>query len=114
MTQVNFNKKVYDVVRVIPKGNVATYGQIAALLGSPRAARVVGWAMHAMDSLPSDLFKLYPWWRVINSKGFISTTCEEHTYELQKKLLEKDKIKVNWVEDKKMYCVDLDKYLWLP
>ncbi|WP_193786498.1 MGMT family protein [Bifidobacterium biavatii] len=42
-----FNRQVYDVVRRIPRGTVATYGQVAALAGRPRAARFVGFALHA-------------------------------------------------------------------
>ena len=41
-----FFKRVYEIVALIPSGKVATFGQIAALLGEPRNARVVGWAMH--------------------------------------------------------------------
>lgn len=42
-----FNKRVYEVVRRIPKGKVATYGQVAALVGAPRNARFVGYALHS-------------------------------------------------------------------
>jgi methylated-DNA-protein-cysteine methyltransferase-like protein len=110
--QKNFNQKVYEVVKSIPQGKVATYGQVAAIIGSPRAAQAVGWALHQMDNLPSEQFKQYPWWRVINSKGLISTTCDEHTYEVQKQLLEKERIKVEWNDKQKMYQIDLKKYLW--
>ncbi|KAB8292839.1 MGMT family protein [Bifidobacterium avesanii] len=49
MTQnkASFNARVYDVVRRIPAGSVATYGQVAALAGAPRSARFVGFALHA-------------------------------------------------------------------
>jgi methylated-DNA-protein-cysteine methyltransferase related protein len=56
---------VYALVGAIPRGQVATYGQIAALLGMPRAARAVGWAM---KDCPPDL----PWHRVVNAQGGIS------------------------------------------
>jgi len=114
MKKNNFNEQVYKIVKQIPRGRVASYGQIAALLGSPRSARAVGWAMHQMDSLPAKEFKQYAWWRVINSQGFISTTCKEHTYELQKKLLVKDGVEVNWHDKKQMYYIDMGKYLWHP
>ncbi|MGE4600590.1 MGMT family protein [Bifidobacterium hominis] len=42
-----FNKRVYEVVRRIPKGKVATYGQVAVLAGAPRNARFVGYALHS-------------------------------------------------------------------
>ena len=114
MNNDTFNEKVYNAVKIIPKGKVASYGQIAALVDSPRSARAVGWAMHQMDSLPPKEFKQYAWWRVINSQGFISTTCAEHTYELQKKLLEKDGIEVTWHDKQQMYHIDMKKYLWTP
>jgi methylated-DNA-protein-cysteine methyltransferase-like protein len=63
----NFFEDVYRIVRMIPLGQVATYGQIAAYLGNPRAARTVGWALHSMPG-----GKDIPWHRVINSRGRIS------------------------------------------
>jgi methylated-DNA-protein-cysteine methyltransferase related protein len=117
---MNFNKKVYEIVLRIPKGKVATYGQIAALVGSPRAARVVGWAMHAMDKIPAspkrkrgeppEQARHYPWWRVINSRGMISTTCLEHTARTQKDLLVRDGVEVKEREGNSW--VDLREYLW--
>ncbi|MBI2154660.1 MAG: MGMT family protein [Candidatus Rokubacteria bacterium] len=53
------------MVRRIPRGTVATYGQLAALLGDPRAARAVG---SAMQRCPHDI----PWQRVVNARGGIS------------------------------------------
>lgn len=47
MSEVSFNQRVYDVVRRIPEGMVATYGQVAALAGAPRSARFVGFALHS-------------------------------------------------------------------
>lgn len=101
---MKFHQKVYKVVRKIPKGKVTSYGFIATLLGKPRAARQVGWALFNMTE---DL--KIPWWRVINSKGYISIKNPNAPKELQKHLLEKDGIKVS---DK--FMVDLDKYLWRP
>lgn len=63
----DFYRRVYDVARLIPAGKVATYGQLARLLGSPRAARAVG---YALLHLPPDMD--VPWQRVINSEGRIS------------------------------------------
>lgn len=60
-----FHAAVYRLVARIPKGQVATYGQIAALLGYPRAARAVG---QAMKQVPAHL----PWHRVVNAQGGIS------------------------------------------
>ena len=63
-----FNDKVYDVVRSIPPGTVCTYGQIATVLGSPRVARHVGWALAALVGQETE----GPWHRVINARGRIS------------------------------------------
>lgn len=59
-----FFKRVYSVVRTIPRGKVLTYGQIAALLGFPYMARQVGWAMHCCP-------KGLPWQRVVGAGGKI-------------------------------------------
>jgi len=67
MTSPAFPDLVYAVVQRIPPGKVATYGQIARLLGRPRAAREVGWALR---SLSDDLD--VPWQRVINAQGRVS------------------------------------------
>lgn len=101
---MNFNKRVYKLVTKIPKGKVTSYGFIATLLGKPHAARQVGWALFNMvEGLD------IPWWRVINSKGFISIKNPNAPKELQKHLLEKDGLKVS---DK--FMVDLNKYMWRP
>lgn len=99
-----FHLKVYDLVSKIPKGKVTSYGFIAILLGKPRAARQVGWALFNM---PEGLD--IPWWRVINSKGFISIKNPNAPKQLQKELLEKEGIAVS---DK--YMVDLKRYNWKP
>ncbi|MFA6588613.1 MAG: MGMT family protein [Patescibacteria group bacterium] len=103
----NFYALVYAMVKKIPRGKVATYGQIASLIGSPKAAQMVGWALHALDENPHPEV---PWQRVINRLGFISTTCLEHTADEQAWLLQKEGVKV--VKKEKMWFVDLDKYLW--
>ena len=59
--------RIYAAVRRIPRGRVATYGQIAAIAGLPGHARQVGYALHALKSSTS-----VPWQRVINAKGMIS------------------------------------------
>ncbi len=64
-----FFQQVYGLVARIPAGKAATYGQIAALIGQPRSARVVGWAMR--DS-PAGL----PWHRVVNRSGGLAPGCE--------------------------------------
>lgn len=61
----SFFEQVYAIVRQIPKGSCVSYGQIAWLLGRPRAARQVGWAMRRC---PDDL----PWQRVVKADGSIA------------------------------------------
>jgi methylated-DNA-protein-cysteine methyltransferase-like protein len=106
-TTRSFFSDVYTLVRRIPRGRVATYGQIAALLGSPRGARVVGWALH---ELPDDQLRVVPWQRVINREGRISTTCREHSANLQATLLKKEGIAVSMRQGN--YFIDLKKFLW--
>lgn len=103
----NFCKKVEFITQKIPKGKVASYGQIAAIISTPRAAQAVGWCLHQLDTTPN-----IPWHRVINSKGFISTTCQTHPAELQKQLLEKEGIKV--IKKNGLWWIDLKKYMWHP
>lgn len=59
--------RIYSVVRRIPRGRVATYGQVAVLAGLPRQPRLVGYAMHALPNGTS-----VPWHRVINARGCVS------------------------------------------
>ena len=60
-------QRIYAVVRRIPRGRVATYGQVARLAGLPRGARQVGYALHALRE-----GSVVPWHRVINAQGRIS------------------------------------------
>ena len=65
--QVNFYQQIYCLVRLIPKGNIVSYGMIAAALGAANKARVVGYALHRLNPETK-----IPWHRVINAKGRIS------------------------------------------
>ena len=65
MKQPSFFQRVYSLVRQIPAGACASYSQLAFLLGAPRAARQVGWAMR---TCPDDL----PWQRVVKADGSIA------------------------------------------
>ena len=94
--------EILSVVEEIPKGSVATYGQIATIIGNPRMARQVGYALYFT---PPNI--KIPWWRVISSKGYLSIRHPEAPKELQKQLLLKEKVEVN---DK--FVVDLKKYQW--
>jgi methylated-DNA-protein-cysteine methyltransferase-like protein len=97
----SFFKRVYQVVRQIPPGRVATYGQIARLVGEPHGARTVGWAMRA--SSDPDI----PWHRVLNAQGRISAAETRIESELQRVLLEEEGILFD-----EHGRVDLAAYQW--
>lgn len=96
----NTFEKIYDIVRRIPFGKVATYGQIARMVGNPRLSRAVGYAMH---SAPEDV----PCQRVVNRFGGMADAFEPFGKETHRMLLE-----IEGVEFKADGCVDLEKYLW--
>jgi methylated-DNA-protein-cysteine methyltransferase-like protein len=64
-----FFARVYEAVRAIPRGRVATYGQVAAVLGVTRGARAVGWALRVLDPRQE---RRVPWHRVVGAGGRIS------------------------------------------
>ena len=64
-----FFERVYAAVRAIPRGHVATYGDVASLLGVPRGARAVGWALRALSASRE---RVVPWHRVVGAGGRIS------------------------------------------
>lgn len=104
---MNFYEQIYQIVERIPNGRVATYGQIAALLNTPRAARMVGVALR---SLPDGT--AVPWHRVINSRGEISIENMEHPAEEQANRLMAEGVSV--AASNGVYLIDLDIYLWTP
>jgi len=79
--------RIYAVVRRIPRGRVATYGQVAKLAGLPGRARQVGYALHALP--PSTAV---PWHRVVNARGGISLRRSGGAEQLQRILLESEGI----------------------
>jgi methylated-DNA-protein-cysteine methyltransferase related protein len=83
----SLRERIYAVVARIPEGTVATYGQVAALAGLPRQARLVGYSLHALPAERADL----PWHRVINARGEVSERSEPGPAEgLQRHLLEEE------------------------
>jgi methylated-DNA-protein-cysteine methyltransferase related protein len=84
-----FHRLVYRVVRRVPRGKVVTYGQVAAILGHPRAARAVGTALR---QLPPVLQRTVPWQRVINATGGISHRGDVFRPDRQRALLEAEGI----------------------
>lgn len=103
---MNTYQVIYDIVRQIPYGQVATYGQVADLAQLYGKARLVGYALYRVDMQNSDI----PWHRVINAKGGVSESPLRYgTDYLQRSLLEAEGIEFS-PEGK----VDLRKYLWRP
>ena len=100
--EYNFFNKVYNAVKRIPKGRVATYGQIAAMCGNPRAARVVGTALHRNPE-PG----VIPCHRVVNRFGGLAPEFAFGGKERQRLMLEEEGVAVS--DD---FTVDLAKYLW--
>jgi methylated-DNA-protein-cysteine methyltransferase-like protein len=95
---LGFFERVYQVVRMIPKGQVATYGQIAAIVSHRGAARTVGWALHGLAE-GCDV----PWHRVINARGQIS--LDPGTQQIL--LLQSEGVDVN-AEGK----IDMGRFQW--
>jgi len=101
----DFFSSVYEVVKLIPKGRVTSYGAIAKYLGSAGSSRMVGWAMNACHS-----HKEYvPAHRVVNRNGQLTGKMHFNPPALMQKQLEKEKIKVK--NDK---VVDFEKLFWDP
>ena len=99
----SFHQRAIEIIKRIPKGKVATYGQVAAYAGNNRAARQVAYILHSSSGKEN-----LPWHRVVNSKGGISLKPGSG-YEVQKSLLEKEGI--IFKEDN---CIDLKRFLWRP
>ena len=93
---------IYRAVRKIPRGRVASYGQIAELAGFDGHARQVGYALHA---LPTN--SRVPWHRVVNARGEISPRSAGDSHELQKMLLEAEGVEFS-LDGR----VELKRYRW--
>ncbi|MEO7987767.1 MAG: MGMT family protein [Gemmatimonadales bacterium] len=98
------HEKIYAVVRRIPRGRVATYGQIAELAGVAGHARQVGYAMAALP-----LASAVPWQRVINAAGMVSRRKMPGAELSQRQLLEREGVKFD-----AMGRVNLTKVRWRP
>ena len=103
MADPGFSERVKRLIAEIPRGRVATYGQIAACAGNHRASRQVAWLLHS-SSRKDNL----PWHRVINSRGGISLPAGGG-FEEQKMLLESEGIALD-----RKGRVSLSRYLWNP
>ncbi|MCC6181407.1 MAG: MGMT family protein [Bacteroidia bacterium] len=101
----DFFDQVYQVVRLIPKGRVTSYGAIANYLGAKKSSRLVGYAMNAAHTQK----KTVPAHRVVNRNGELTGKHHFKTpFEMQE-LLEKEKIEI-----KNDRIVDFKKYFWNP
>ena len=98
----DFFIRVYQIVSQIPEGKVATYGQIALMLGEPRSARIVGWAMRAA---PREL--RLPCHRVVNRLGEMAPDYAFGSQEIQREILISEGITF-----KENGRIDLKKCLW--
>lgn len=95
---------IYEIVERIPRGRVATYGQISRMLDGRYSPKFVGWALHAVPEGRAPI----PWHRVVNSRGGISTRqVLGYAPDLQKHLLVDE-----GVEFDEQDRIDLDAFLW--
>ncbi len=101
MSEKNTFEIIYDIIRQIPYGKVATYGQIAALAGNRRWARVVGYALHAIPQGSG-----IPWHRVVKKNGEVFGGAESAGGIYQTELLQKEG--VGFTDG----YVDMKKYQW--
>lgn len=102
MGQSGFFERVYEYVREVPCGKVVTYGQVARAVGSPRAARQVGFALH-VNPYPG----IVPCHRVVNRFGSLAPAFAFGGREIQKQLLVAEGVEVD-----ENYTVDLSIYAW--
>ena len=96
-------ERIWETVRDIPRGNVASYGQVAEIAGIPRGARQVGWALRHLSS-GHDV----PWHRVITASGRIAFEAGSAGFERQQALLAQENVTVTAGR------VDMRKYRWRP
>lgn len=101
---MDFYRRMALVCEKLPKGHVATYGQIALLCGKPRNARQVGTALNR--GLAGDV----PAYRIVNAKGILSGAAAFDMPDLQKRMLEADGVEVTGVPGS--WQVDLKRYGW--
>jgi methylated-DNA-protein-cysteine methyltransferase-like protein len=99
----SYTEKVKKVIRAVPRGRVATYGQVASLAGSPFAARQVVWVLHSCSKTDR-----LPWHRIVNAGGRISLKPNAG-YEQQKKMLEDEGVRFD-----RRGRIDFERYLWEP
>jgi methylated-DNA-protein-cysteine methyltransferase-like protein len=97
-----FSERVLATIRRIPRGKVATYGQIAKLAGKPHGSRGVAWLLHSSSRKHG-----LPWQRVVGAGGKISFPWESPQYLEQRRRLEREGVR--FLENGK---IDLGRYAW--
>lgn len=101
------SKRIYEAVKKIPRGKVASYGQVAALAGNPKMSRAVGNALHKNPD-PGNI----PCYRVVNSQGKLAEAFAFGGVNIQKELLEADGIEViNGKVDLEKYAIQLEEFM---
>ena len=105
MDKLSFYDQVYQVVRLIPKGRVSSYGAIAAYLGTRGSSRMVGYAMNAAHTT----FPPVPAQRVVNRNGLLTGKFHFGSEDMMQQLLENEGVKIE--KDK---VVDFKKIFWDP
>lgn len=103
MTPAGKRERIYAVIRRIPAGRVATYGQVAALAGLRGQARLVGYALAALD-VDSDV----PWHRVVNARGAISLPANGHSALIQRARLDAEGVEFRGGR------IPLERWGWRP
>ena len=100
----SFFEDVYEVVKLVPKGRVTTYGAIGAYLGLKSSARMVGWAMNSAHNIHD-----VPAHRVVNRIGLLTGKNFFNTPSLMQELLEKEGVRIE-----KNKVVNFQKVFWEP
>jgi len=104
MEKETFLEKVYEVVRLIPKGRVTSYGAIAKYIGAPRSSRMVGWAMNKSHNEPN-----IPVHRVVNRQGCLTGKFHFPTPDAMENELKNEGLEI--LNDK---IVDFKTHFWDP
>ena len=103
---MSFFQRVYEIVKQVPRGKVASYGQIAYILAEPRSARQVGWALNGLPKTKQS--DEVPWWRVINAKGYLSIKSED----IMAKFRQRELLEAEGIEVSDEFMVDMKRYQW--
>ena len=105
MSKSDFYQNIYDLVQLIPKGRVTSYGAIANYLGAKKSSRVVGWALNQCHSISEEI----PAHRVVNRLGMLSGKAHFNPPQLMQQLLEEEGVII--VNDK---VQKFDTVFWNP